>query len=222
MNITKPPHRQNHTGILIEGEAQLDLEIGFLKILSEKNPNLFETIPPFDDYKKLIDIKKSDRDFLYRWFKKNISRETINEIHIIYKEEHAGEIITAAPEVPSVQRLLQFSAKLNKDIAFCVLILKNPIYCEIYKSRFPNLTYLEAPRTKDFDFKPYARFIIEDIDGLVDYGKIEFTYITVMDYAKNYMEVSGKKILKSSPVLVYGVMNEFNIMDPLLNINGGR
>ena len=33
MNITKPPHRQNHTGILIEGEAQLDLEIGFLKIL---------------------------------------------------------------------------------------------------------------------------------------------------------------------------------------------
>ena len=117
---------------------------------------------------------------------------------------------------------MQFSAKLNKDIAFCVLILKNPIYCEIYKSRFPNLTYLEAPRTKDFDFKPYARFIIEDIDGLVDYGKIEFTYITVMDYAKNYMEVSGKKILKSSPVLVYGVMNEFNIMDALLNINGGR
>lgn len=217
-----PPKRENHVGILIEGEAQLDLEIGFLKLIYQYNPDLLTSKPPIEDYSKMISVKKSDKEFIYKWFNKSLSHEVIDELYNSYKEDKTGELINVSPEVPSVQRLLQLTSKLSHDIGFCTLILKNPKYIDFFKFRFPNYTYLEAPESKDFNFKPYARFIVDNIDGLIDYGKIEFTYITVMDYAKNYMDLSGKKILKSSPVLVYGVMNEFNIMDPLLNIPGGK
>lgn len=221
--MLKPQHRENHVGILIEAEAQIDIEIGFLKLLYQNNPGMFSHEPPFDDINKMIEIKKSDELFLYRWFNGKLTKELIDEIYESYKTEKTGELIAASPDVPSIHRLINLSHRVNRDIMFTTLILDRPEYRKFLEYRFPKCSYIEAPRDGDFNFKPYARFIIEDIDRLINYGKIEFTYITVMDYAKNYAPIGGKKILKADPLYVYGQMNEFNIMDPLITTpKGGK
>lgn len=212
----KPVRRTNHNGILIEVEALLDLDIGFICSISEtdydysiiKETYANSTIP------QLQDKKLEDADFLYNAFTDTFTKEIVDNLFEDYKKDHAEDLIIKSPEVQSIKRIIEIFSKSSKEIASPVVLSRNLDFLPYLKNRYPTLTILGFSGKNKFDFTPYARFIIEDINRISDYGKMDFRHITVLSYMKNFTEVDGEKILHPAPVLLYGSTNQFDIIEP--------
>lgn len=218
-NIPKPIRRKNHNGILIELEAFLDLDIGVIKYI-ERHYDYDILKPEFvgKSVKELQLVKWKDKDFFKNIFRENFSNSLIDEIFETILKTNTEEIIKKAPEVQSIKRMISVFAKTGKDIAYCVILVRKSEYLPYLKNRFPKLTFLDASENQKIDFTPYARFIVEDMNRLIEYGVIEFTHITVLSYPKNFTTSKGEKvILLPQPILLYGTNNQFDIIDPLLN-----
>ena len=227
MNIPKKIIRENHNGILIEVEALIDFDIGIMRCLKDDYKNSDSSIIDINYITQsdntLFENKIKDKNFIENAFLGNAKQHT-KAVFNSYLEEKTEYVIKFSPLVPSINRLIDITKRNRTNVAHCAVITKNEKYIPYLKKRFPEITILNASENNKNDFKQYARFIVEDINKLYDYGKIEFTYITVMNYAKNFEDLNGKekgtkRVLSPKPVIIYGHTNEFDIIDPLIRRN---
>lgn len=222
MDIPQKVIRENHNGILIEAEALIDFDIGCMRCLKDdyredKDKDIIDIDYITRSSEDLIKDKMNDKDFIYKSFSSDIDKETVGNVFNDYINHSLRYVIEFAPEVPAISRLISVMDRNKTNVGHCVVVARKLEIIPYLKNRFPNLTILEASGRENFDFKPYARFIVEDINRLTEYGIIEFTHITVMNYAKNFKTYdNGKTTLSPDPVLLYGHTNEFGIIDPLI------
>ena len=214
--------RKNHNGILIDQDAFLDLDIGFIKFLdetmtSDEELSIINKSFTSKPVKQLQEIKWKEKDFLSKAFNFNDKdKDLAYKLFDDYMKTDYNSIIIKSPEVQSINRLITLFSSNAMEAAYCVVLVRNHKYLHILKNRFPKVTFLDKSEMDKKDFIPFARFIIADINLVFKFKLIEFTHITVLSYPHNFMEIDGKKMLLSDPLMSYGVTNEFNIIDPLI------
>ena len=202
--------------MLIEFEAAVDLEIGFVFYCNTlEDQSAFNHLFLMHDLNHLRHIRYHDPNFLPCLFRPRLPYDTARGIFKDTLKEHYQEIIELSPEVIVTKRLLNVIKYVEKgSVGECHILVTKPQEIAILKKLYPTATIIDGSGNRKIDFNSYARIIVSDPENCIRYKECRFKHIALIKYPQNFEVINGVTIANKTALALLGSTNQIELISP--------
>lgn len=212
--------------ILFDFDSVIDIELSIIRWIATEYRD--EKLEKFDKY-RLLYTSLEDMKFLriLGYYGQDFFRSLIidREYQDKYKDvlksiynEYSNEILAENNIIKtSMHSLIRAYAKAGNGTIFTAIRCSNDIEEKCIRS-FDKDVYIEKCERKDVDMSKYARLVIGDALGCMEYVIKEPKSIAILDFREN-MAKDDITLIRPEPIVMLGDINEFTVISAYRSVN---